>query len=45
VFRGREWPGYPELDPAAIKTSGLPIAGKQQGPFRLEVDWIRACGD
>jgi hypothetical protein len=42
VFRGREVPGYAALDPAEIKSFGLLISGKQEGPFRLEVDWIRA---
>lgn len=42
VFRGRPVPGHPALDPASIKSFGLIISRKQYGPFRLEVDWIRA---
>ena len=30
------------LDPAAIQAFGLYIIDGQDGPFRLEVDWIRA---
>ena len=45
VFRGRQVPGHPELDPARIKTFGLLIADKQEGPFRLGLEWIRAYGD
>ena len=32
------------LDPAALRSVGLFIADGQDGPFRLEVDWIRAAG-
>ena len=42
VFRGRRVPGYPALDPARIQTFGLIISDKQEGPFRLEIDWITA---
>lgn len=42
VFRGRLVPDHPALDPASIKSFGLIIADKQAGPFRLEIDWIRA---
>ena len=41
VFRGRFVAGYGELDPADIKSFGLMISGKQTGPFRLDLDWIR----
>ncbi|MEN0062358.1 MAG: CIA30 family protein [Myxococcota bacterium] len=34
-------PGAPSFDPAAIRAIGLMIYDKQDGPFRLEVDWIR----
>ena len=44
-FRGREVRGYPALDPGAIRTFGLIISDKQEGPFRLEIDWIRAYRD
>jgi monofunctional biosynthetic peptidoglycan transglycosylase len=42
TFRGRPVPGYPELDPAGIRTFGLILADKQPGDFRLELDWIEA---
>ena len=32
------------FDPAALESVGLFIADGQDGPFRLEVDWIRAAG-
>jgi monofunctional biosynthetic peptidoglycan transglycosylase len=40
VFRGRPLTGHPPLNPAAIKTFGLIIAGRQEGPFRLELKSI-----
>ena len=42
VFRGRVVKGYPPLDPAAITSFGLIISDRQEGPFRLEIDWIKA---
>ena len=40
---GRRLPGR-EINPAEMKSLGLTIADKKEGPFRLEVDWIRAYG-
>jgi NADH dehydrogenase [ubiquinone] 1 alpha subcomplex assembly factor 1 len=40
AFRGREVPGAPSLDPAGIRQVGLLIAGRQAGPFALEVRGI-----
>jgi NADH dehydrogenase [ubiquinone] 1 alpha subcomplex assembly factor 1 len=40
VFRGRPVASQPALDPGAIKTFGLIIAGRQEGPFRLELESI-----
>jgi hypothetical protein len=40
VFRGRPVPDAPALDPTSIKTFGLIISDKQEGPFRLEIQWI-----
>lgn len=40
VFRGREVPGAPRLDPGAVATIGLLISDRQAGPFRLEMAWI-----
>jgi NADH dehydrogenase [ubiquinone] 1 alpha subcomplex assembly factor 1 len=36
-FRGREVPAAPALDPARIRQVGLMIAGRQAGPFSLDV--------
>ncbi|MEM7587056.1 MAG: CIA30 family protein [Acidobacteriota bacterium] len=41
-FRGRSVPDYPVLDPGEIRTFGLIISDKQEGPFRLEIDSIGA---
>jgi NADH dehydrogenase [ubiquinone] 1 alpha subcomplex assembly factor 1 len=40
-WRGR-WLEGPTLNPAAIDGLGLMIYDGRDGPFRLEVDWIRA---
>ncbi len=40
-WRGR-WLDGPELDPAAVDGLGLMVYDGRDGPFRLEVDWIRA---
>jgi NADH dehydrogenase [ubiquinone] 1 alpha subcomplex assembly factor 1 len=40
-WRGATLPG-PALEPAAIDSLGLMINDGQDGPFRLEVDWIVA---
>lgn len=42
VFRGRALPGAPPLDPGKIRTFGFLISDKQEGPFQLEVEEIRA---
>ncbi len=36
-FRGREVPSAPALDPARIRQVGLLIAGRQAGPFALDI--------
>jgi hypothetical protein len=44
-FRPRwraRWLEGPELNPSAVDGLGLMIYDKRDGPFRLEVDWIRA---
>lgn len=40
VFRGRRVASAPALEPANVRTMGLIIAGKQAGPFRLDIQWI-----
>jgi len=42
TFRGRVLIGEPPLDPAKVASVGFLISEKQQGPFRLEVAWIKA---
>jgi NADH dehydrogenase [ubiquinone] 1 alpha subcomplex assembly factor 1 len=42
TFRGRRPSGAGPLDVAGIRQLGLMIAERQAGPFRLEIDWIRA---
>lgn len=37
TFRGREVPGAPPLDPSRIRQVGLLVAGRQEGPFSLQV--------
>jgi uncharacterized surface protein with fasciclin (FAS1) repeats len=34
----------PALDPASIESVGITLADKQEGPFAIEVDWIRPMG-
>ena len=41
VYRGRVIPDYPALDAKKITTMGFLIADKQEGAFRLEIDWIK----
>lgn len=42
TFRGYHPPEAPPLDPGEIRQVGFLIADKMEGPFRLEVDWIKA---
>jgi uncharacterized surface protein with fasciclin (FAS1) repeats len=34
----------PELDPASIESVGVTLGDKREGPFAIEVDWIRPMG-
>jgi len=34
----------PALDPASIESVGITLSDKQEGPFAIEVDWIRPIG-
>jgi monofunctional biosynthetic peptidoglycan transglycosylase len=40
VFRGRAVPGAPPPDLSEVRTFGLLISDRQEGPFRLEIEWI-----
>lgn len=42
VFRGRRVRKADPLDLKSVKTFGVLISDKQVGPFRLEIDWIKA---
>jgi monofunctional biosynthetic peptidoglycan transglycosylase len=42
TYHGFTPPDAPKLDTKEIKRFGFLIADKQQGPFRLEIDWIKA---
>ena len=42
VFRGRELSDVGPVVPAKIQQIGFLVSDKQAGPFRLEVDWIKA---
>lgn len=43
-YRGRVLRDEPPLGLGSIRSLGLMISEKQEGPFRLEIEWIRACG-
>lgn len=40
--RGSVIPGAPPFDPSRLSMLGFLITEKQEGPFRLELRWIRA---
>lgn len=42
TWRGRVPEGAPPLDPSRIEQIGFLISDEQAGPFRLQVEWIRA---
>jgi monofunctional biosynthetic peptidoglycan transglycosylase len=42
VFRGRVIEDAPELNLSGIRRIGFMIADKQAGPFRIEIQWIKA---
>lgn len=41
---GRVLSGAPPLNKRDIRSLGFIISDKQEGPFRIEVDWIKAAG-
>lgn len=42
TFRGRVLSGVDPVQPELIQQVGFMIADKKEGPFRLEIDWIKA---
>lgn len=42
TFRGRVLTNEPPLDPAKVVSMGFLISDQQEGPFKLEVAWIKA---
>jgi len=42
TFRGRVLTGALPLNPAKVSSAGFLISDKQTGPFRLEIEWIKA---
>ena len=42
VYRGRIIEDAPPLDITAVRRIGFMIADKQEGPFRLEIEWVKA---
>ncbi len=42
TFRGRIVPDVPPLNPGKVISVGLLIADRQEGPFTLELAWIKA---
>lgn len=45
VFRGRVVSDAPLLQPDRIQRIGFMIADKQAGPFRLEINWVKAYSE
>ena len=43
TFRGRILTGLPPLNPANVTSVGFLISDQQEGPFKLEVAWIKAA--
>ena len=42
AYRGRQLPDHPPIDSGNIATVGFLIADKQEGDFRLIIDWVKA---
>ena len=43
TFSGRTLTGVPPLSPSKTSSVGLLISDKKDGPFRLEIQWIKAA--
>jgi hypothetical protein len=44
-YRGRRVEEAPPLDPSQVRQLGFMIADRQEGEFRLEIEWVRAYGN
>lgn len=44
TFRGRVPQGAGPFDPAKVQQMGVLIGDKKEGPFKLEIAWVRAMG-
>jgi monofunctional biosynthetic peptidoglycan transglycosylase len=44
VYRGQVISDAPPLDTTAVRKIGFMIADKQEGTFRLEIEWIKGYG-
>jgi monofunctional biosynthetic peptidoglycan transglycosylase len=42
---GQRMRNAPALDPASIESVGITLADKKEGPFAIEVDWIRPADE
>lgn len=42
TFRGRALSDVEPLDPGAIRQLTFMVADKREGPFRLEIEWVKA---
>ena len=42
VYRGMIISDAPELDADKVRRVGFMIADKQEGPFRIEIEWVKA---
>jgi hypothetical protein len=43
TFRGRVLSGEPLVDPAKVTSMGFLISDQQEGPFQLEIAWIKSA--
>jgi len=41
---GQRLRNAPALDPASIESIGITLSDKKEGPFEIEIDWIRPMG-
>ncbi|MEM7234545.1 MAG: CIA30 family protein, partial [Planctomycetota bacterium] len=44
TFHGRRLRNASAMNPAKIRSIGVTLSDKKAGPFRLEIDWVKAFG-